>query len=205
MRILLVLISVILFSSCYSQDTIKKTNPVLFGEIILGYGGSFGEFGGFAYGGSGNIQYEKHFFTIRHIENPQFQYGAVAIGLIGIPIVKSKFKNTELALLYGRRYVKNGRSLSFSGGISKNEFEAKFRDENDQSLKVVADHYGFAYELNVKWFKAKKKPYRIYAIIPVTKPTSFGRSFGFKLTGNISEHSYLGVAMTYGFGWHKEY
>jgi hypothetical protein len=60
-------------------------------------------------------------------------------------------------------------------------------------------------ELNFKWFKSKKKRYRIYGIIPVGEPTSFGRNFGFKLVGNISKNSFVGLGIVYGFGIHKKY
>jgi len=60
--------------------------------------------------------------------------------------------------------------------------------------------------VNVKWFKKEKKRFRAYyGLIPIGKPTSFGRSFGFKLYGNIGKLSYVGIGINYGFGWHKRY
>lgn len=197
------LIISIFFQKSHCQDTIR-TNPIIFAEMVLGGAGSFGEYGGFLYGGSGNFQFKKNLFTVRYNQNPEFKFKSAVIPTVGFPYVESKFKNTEIAIMYGKRYVKNSVSYSFSGGLSSNDFETKYKDQNEV-YKVSSCNYGFAYEFNVKWFNSKKKRYRIYMIAPIGKPTSFGRSFGFKLLGNVSEHSYLGIAMSYGFGWHKNY
>ena len=187
-----------------AQDTIVKSNPVLYGEMIFGFGGNFNDYGGFIYGGNVNYQVKKNLFTIRYNVHPEFKYGATAIAAAGLPVIQSRFTNTEVGLLYGRRYTVRGRSLSFAGGISTNEYETQYKTE-DSGTTSYSSHVGFAYELNIKWFKPKKERYRIYAIFPVGKPVAFGRSFGFKMIGNVSQHSYLGFGMTYGFGWHKAY
>ncbi|HET8837565.1 MAG TPA: hypothetical protein VFM82_01060 [Flavobacteriaceae bacterium] len=205
MKLLFALIFISSINLTYAQDTAKKQTPILFAEFVLGYGGSFGEYSGFLYGGSANFQFKKNLFTFRYTQNPQFKFNAAVAGMLVIPYIESKFKNTEIALLYGRRFIKNGRSLSFSAGIGTNDFETKFLSENNHSVKNVSRHIGFSYELNIKWFKSRKKRYRIYMLVPVGKPTAFGRSFGFKLLGNISKHSYMGFAITYGFGWHRGY
>lgn len=188
----------------FSQDTIR-TNPIFFAETFVGGGGSFSGYGGFMYGGTASFQHKKDFFTVRYIQHPEFKLRFAVAGTVGLPIIKSRFKNTEIAVMYGKRHIKNSVSYSYSGGISTNDFQTKYVDANNQVYRVVEQHLGFSYELNVKWFNSRKERYRIYMIVPVGKPIAFGRSFGFKLVGNISKHSYVGVGMTYGFGWHKNY
>ncbi len=54
-------------------------------------------------------------------------------------------------------------------------------------------------------FKGKKRQYRLYKIIPVGRKTSFGRNVGFKIIGNISKNSFIGVGINCGLGIHKKY
>ena len=140
-----------------------------------------------------------------YIENPEFKFNPTLLApTVQFPYVASKMGNTEIAILYGKRIIRDFVSYSFSAGLSNNNFQSKYRDENNQIYKYNKVHYGFSYEINIKWFNSKKERYRIYMLVPVGKPTSFGRSIGFKLLGNISNHSYLGFAVTYGFGYHKK-
>ena len=201
---LVLLLFVVVSHSLYCQDT-TRTNPILFAELVFGGGGSFGEYSGFLYGGTANYQFENSLFTIRYIENPEFKFNPTLLApTVQFPYVASKMGNTEIAILYGKRIIRDFVSYSFSAGLSNNNFQSKYRDENNQIYKYNKVHYGFSYEINIKWFNSKKERYRIYMLVPVGKPTSFGRSIGFKLLGNISNHSYLGFAVTYGFGYHKK-
>ena len=113
-----------------AQDTILKSNPVLYGEMIFGFGGNFNDYGGFIYGGNVNYQVKKNLFTIRYNVHPEFNYGAASIAAVGLPVIQSRFTNTEVGLLYGRRYSVRGRSLSFAGGISTNEYETQYKTED---------------------------------------------------------------------------
>jgi hypothetical protein len=60
-------------------------------------------------------------------------------------------------------------------------------------------------QINIRWFKSEKDIYRIYGLIPVGEPTGFGHSLGISLVANISKHSYVGLAVSFGLGFYKEY
>lgn len=206
MKKIFLILLLLLTGKNFGQDTIiQKSNPIVYGELLFGFGGSFNKYNGYIYGGSLGYQIKKNLFTIRYTVNPEIKYKAATAGLVGVPVFYSRYKNKEIGLLYGRRFVKEGRSLSFAAGISTNELEYRYRHEGSEIQSTIKHYYGMAYELNIKWFKHRKERYRIYGMFPVGKPTAFGRSIGLKLTGNISKHSYLGFGITYGFGLHKHY
>ncbi len=186
-----------------AQETAEKTNPIIFIEGMFGGGG--GEFAGFVLAATANYQTGKHLFTARLADHRETSYTAIALGLSGLPIFTPRMRNTEYALLYGRRYTKNSVSYSFAGGFSHDKLDTKLRDDDGVVYIDSKSYQGFAYEFNIKWFKRERRPYRVYMVIPVGEPTGFGRSIGFKLCGNISGHSYFGIGITYGFGWHKYY
>lgn len=73
--------------------------------------------------------------------------------------------------------------------------------------EVSENSIGFPFEVNIKWFKNVKRRYRAYYwLIPLGhKKVAFGRSFGFKLVGNISKTNYFGLAFNFGLGTHKKY
>lgn len=186
-----------------AQKPIDKTNPIIFIEGMIGGGG--GEFSGFVFGATANYQTGKNLFTARVAEHRATNYTAIALGLSGLPIFTPRMRNTEYALLYGRRYTKKSFSYSFAAGFSHNTLDTKLRGNDGVVYIDTKSYQGFGYEFNVKWFKSQKEPYRLYMLFPIGKPTAFGRSFGFKLMGNISQHSYFGIGLTYGLGWHKYY
>ncbi len=206
----LILLGIIFLSNflfCYSQqerDTIPgKTNPIIYSELFTGLAGGNGI--GFIIGGELNHQLKNDLFTLKYGYQTFAKIGGTSFGFIGFPTFKETLKNHEIAVLYGKRYVKGGHSWSFSGGISKNYSDVN-QIENDMPTLESQQYFGFPFEINIKWFKKEKKRFRAYyGIIPIGKPTSFGRSVGFKLYGNIGKYSYLGIGLNYGFGWHKSY
>ncbi|WP_047549706.1 hypothetical protein [Psychroserpens sp. Hel_I_66] len=208
MKILLV--AIIFLSSisfCHSQkeqDSIpNKTNPIIYSELYFGLAGGKGI--GLVVGGELNYQNKNDLFTVRYGYQTFATFGGTSLGFIGIPSIETTLNNHEIGLLYGQRYVKDGHSFSFSGGISTNYSIGEQRN-NEELLKQSQQYLGFPFEINIKWFKKAKKRFRAYyGLIPIGKPTSFGRSFGFKLYGNISKYSYAGIGINYGFGWHKKY
>ena len=92
-------------------------------------------------------------------------------------------------------------SYSFSGGFSYTNFT------NTPKIDPVFENsfIGFPFEINVKWFKAEKEKLKLFAIIPIGKPTGFSSSMGVKLFGNISKKSYVGIGLTFGLGYYKNY
>ena len=106
----------------------------------------------------------------------------------------NKKKNNQKKFLY-----------NFSRGIFTNKYIKGFKNENNEWFQEKKNFIGFPFEFNVKWFKNNKSKYKIYEIIPVGKETGLGNSIGFKLLGNISQHSFIGVGIVMGIGYHKEY
>ncbi len=202
-----IIILITFFSlNIYSQEKTKNNEPIIFGEIIFGGAREIKGKGGFLLGGELNYQFKSNLFSIRYIEHIQLELDALFLSpFTPIPIIKEKIDHKEIGLLYGKRWIYNGSSLSISGGLSLNNYSNKITDENNERINIKNNYIGFPFEVNFKWFKTKKKRYRIYGIIPVGKPTSFGRNFGFKLVGNISKNSFVGLGIVYGFGIHKKY
>ena len=206
----LILLGIIYLSNlsfCYSQkerDTIPtETNPIIYAELFTGLAGGKGI--GFIFGGELNYQDNNDLFTLKYGYQSFANFGAASFGFIGFPTIKPTLKNHEIAILYGQRFIKNGHSWSFSGGISTNYSNVNQID-NDMPTIESRQYFGFPFEVNIKWFKNTKKRFRAYyGIIPIGKPTAFGRSVGFKLYANIGKYSYAGIGINYGFGWHKKY
>ena len=176
---------------------IQKPNPILFVE------GSVGRSRGWAVGGSINYQLDHHFFTFRYNYLIKLNTERNPIFLSIFPIVKTAREENELGILYGYRFINDEYSVSFSLGVSYN-----FVDYYDRDTEIQIDrqrYAGLPFEINIKGFNAIKKRYRIYGLIPVTKPTAFANSLGLKLIGNISKRSYIGLGISYGFGYHKVY
>ncbi|WP_418646070.1 hypothetical protein [Tenacibaculum insulae] len=184
----------------------KKPPRIIFGEVIFGAAVEMRGSGGFLFGGEFNYQYKKKLFSIRYLEHLKLETdGFLFSPFTKIPIIKEKFNHKEIGLLYGKRWVSKKSSLSVSGGVSLNTYTNRTLNNNNQQVKLKNQYIGFPFELNIKCFNSIKKKYRIYGIVPVGKPTSFGRSFGFKLVGNISKNSFFGIGFIYGLGIHKKY
>ncbi len=190
----------------YSQKKTENNEPIIFGEFIFGGAGEINGKGGFLLGAELNYQFKSNLFSIRYLEHIQLESDAVFLSpFTPIPIIREKNNQKEIGLLYGKRWIYDGSSLSVSGGVSLNNYSNQITDENNERITIKNNYIGLPIELNFKWFKSKKKRYRIYGIIPVGEPTSFGRNFGFKLVGNISKNSFVGLGIVYGFGIHKKY
>tara|TARA_R110000850_G_scaffold147130_1_gene269307 strand:- start:19650 stop:20270 length:621 start_codon:yes stop_codon:yes gene_type:complete len=206
MKILFILVLTFCFINLHAQEKEETGPPIIFAEILFGGAGKINGNGGLLYGGELNYQYKKNLFSIRYIENSQLESDVLFLSPVTpFPVLKEKNNNKELSVLYGKRWIYEGSSLSVSGGISRNTYSSNLTDENNQRYKITDTYVGFPLEVNFKWFKSKKKRYRLYGLIPVGQPTSFGRNFGFKLVGNISKNSFVGLGLVYGFGIHKNY
>lgn len=180
------------------NDSIKrKTNPIFFGSINASYSG--GSIKGLTGGLSLNYQTNTNLFTFRYKENYKIEDVEL---FIFFPIVLESRTFEEYSILYGKRYIKNDFAYYFSAGISFNTFR---RSDKDNVTKFYRDSFGFPLEIGYQWFNAKKEIYRILGIIPVGKPTAFGRSLGLNLYANIGKESYFGFELAIGLGWHKKY
>lgn len=192
------------------QDTVKtnsivKTNPIIFGEGYVG--AAIAGVSGIEYGLSLNYQIKKSLITARITEFDHTTLAVRQIGFfIGIPFIVDLGYTREYAALYGLRSIKEGHSLSFSFGVSQNTHVVKYYDNNyNLQSQTQSSYVGMPFEFNAKWFKKDKERYRIYYLIPVGKPSGFGNSIGVKLSGNLSQYSYLALAINLGLGYHKSY
>lgn len=195
----------------YSQnveiDSIKQ-NPIVFGEIYGGIGGSTD--GSFLFFG-GNINYgfnNTDLISLRFTGFGTQKRENLIIAYVAYPLFVRKNYTYEYAFLYGKRFVYKNKSFSISSGVSINDVYTYDHSESE-NIYYKNNHIniGIPIELNIKWFKKEKKPFRAYyGVIPTGKRNvSFGRSVGFKLIGNFSKTQYLGLGITYGLGWHKKY
>lgn len=192
--------------SIFSNILAQKTNPILFFDLGLGYAKEINNSGGIIQYGSINYEKNKNLFTARYSEFNQLSVKAIPITPVTpIPFPSSDFKNTEVGILYGRRFIEDNFAYSFSVGISTNKYEIYKKDDYDKTYTESKNYAGCPFEISIKWFKSEKSPYRIYELIPVGKSTALGNSVGFKFLGNISKHSFMGIGLDFGIGYHKEY
>jgi len=202
--IILLLINVLL---CFSQQdsTQVKTNdnPILYGGFT--FGGSGGKVDGLTFGANLNYQINKDLITFRsiYIIDKNNDVGLAAIFII--PLFFGGDSMNENALLYGKRFIFEGSALSISAGISSNLRKYKV-NVNNESIQKRSSYIGIPFEVNFDLFKNRKKRYRIiYGLIPIGKPTAFGRYFGIKFFGNFGKFNYFGLGMNFGLGWHKKH
>ncbi len=195
----------ILLSFCFALNAIgqsaQKQNPVVFADVSFGH--TWGGAGGFTGNGSLNFQTAQSLFTARYVGTTRME-ASILFSFIPLPVFEDKSSLEEFSLLYGRRFVKTASAYSFSLGLSYSTLRETISNTFPKQTKTTAV-FGVPFEANIKWFKPTKEPYRIYGIIPVGKPTAFGRSIGFKLLGTFSQNSYAGLAVSYGLGYHKKY
>ena len=142
----------------YSQEKTENNEPIVFLESIYGIAGQINDRGAFLLGGELNYQFKSNLFSIRYLIQLKSDSDILSAN------------NQEIGLLYGKRRIYNGSSLSISGGLSLN------KDLNRATIKNSKNYIGFPLEINFKWFKPKRKRYKAYGIIPIGKPTSFGRT-----------------------------
>ena len=196
-KILLFGLLFLLKINCWSQD---QTNPVLYAELFGGY--SIGSSSGWTGGIELNYQIHNSLITGRYVGLTELKH----VGNFIFPYYIHIDKINELALLYGKRHTYGNHTISYSAGLSyvnrefiiNNDYKYPSYD-NQQSI-------GIPFEADIKWFKRKKERFRVvYGLVPIGKPTGFGRSIGFKLYGDISKTTFVGLGITFGLGWHKKY
>ena len=174
----------------------KKSNPIIFADINFGYA-YFSEHA-FSGGLSLNYQNKSNFYKFRFVQHEYYQ----KVKFISIiPITKTSVLYNEYSLMYGKRIIKDEFSYHFTIGVSYNYLN--FIQENNSISKN--QFYGLPIEIGFLSFNKNKERYRLYGIIPVGKPTSFGRSTGIKIVANIAERSYIGLHLSIGLGYYKKY
>lgn len=197
--ILFVMIFSILVTKIQAQE---KTNPIIYLDGTMGFAG--GKSSGFLFGGSLNYQKKNNLFTLRTTQFSDSKLAYVS-PFLPIPYLDTKEIITEYGILVGKRYIHNNKAWSFSVGLATVKREIKKVDENDTYYFDSAHALGFPFQVDINWFKRNKEPYRIYGVIPVTKNTALGNSIGFKFIGNVSKTTFVGLGVSFGIGYHKEY
>jgi len=196
---------IFLFSlAAFGQDSLKlKTNPIVYGDI--GFSIPLTGIGGFQFNSSLNYQYKQSLFTLRVAAIQSLTVATAEFSPFTIfPYFKDSGHLTEWSVLYGWRMVDGNHAFSISAGASYNDREiVYYPNRNRQQLEY--QYPGLPFEMNVLWFKAHKQKYHIYSLIPVGRPTGFGNSFGFKLSGNVSRYSYASLGIVFGLGYHRQY
>jgi len=179
----------------------EKNNAIFFTDLYSG--GSFGSNGGGNLAFSANYQQDKNIFTYRYIIN--FHVGEFEkkfISFFPFTYVFAPIQSIERSFLYGKRYINNNYSYSFLGGISHTKLRDKIIDSGEP---YDTTFFGFPFEMNIRWFNAEKSKFKLLGIIPIGKENPFSAGGGIKLIGNISKKSYIGIGITLGFGYYKNY
>lgn len=177
---LLKLLTILVFTNIiYAQET-KSPNTIIYFETFGGF--SVITDAGFGGGFEINYQNKKDLFSFRLIEVAGYSKEAETAYL---PSYIRTNHNNEYAFLYGKRWLQNNHSYSISSGLSYNHFISNTSN---------SDYIGLPLEANIIWFSSKKKNTIENAITP---------KFGFKLFGNISKNSFVGVGISLGVGYHK--
>jgi|SRR6218665_373761 len=201
----------LLFSinSVIAQDSLAvktKTNPIVFSEMYVCFGGA--NSAGWTIGGTVNYQFSNtDLLTVRLGAYAGFHTElALLAPAVGIPVIKRNELIADYGFLYGKRWIAGGTSFSVSAGISFLHHEYLEEINEDYYLRKE-NVMGIPFEMNVKFFKKQKRRLRIYyGLIPLTKKkVAFGKSFGFKVVGNIGKANYFAIGISYGIGTHKKY
>ena len=131
-----------------------------------------------------NYQYERSLFTFRSIGIETF--ASKDEDPIYFIVPKASGSLTQYALLYGWRFTNNrSHGFSFSAGISTND-RFYYYDATNQRVHIEQYYAGVPFEANYEWYTRR-----------------FGVSGGFKLSGDISRHSFVGIGVDMGLGFHN--
>jgi hypothetical protein len=171
----------------FGQDSLK-TNPIIFADfeftpLVAGQNN-------LQLNGSLNYQVKKSLFTLRFLGLGN--YDEVANSQY-VPEVKNTLY--EMGLLYGLRFINGGHSISFSGGLSFNHWIHNVTYEG-KLQRTDSRYAGLPFEADYVWFKAKKRK---------ISSTGYGGSIGLKLSGNVSEHSFVSFGVVFGLGFFRKY
>ncbi len=169
----------------FGQDSLKlKTNPIIFADfeftpLVVGQNN-------LQLNGSLNCQVKRSLFTLRFLGLGNYDE---VINTQYTPEIKNTLY--EVGLLYGLRFIHEYHSLSFSAGLSSNHWihNVIYQGQYQQTDSWYA---GLPFEADYIWFKTKTRK---------NKPTGYGGSIGLKLSGTVSEHSFVSFGVVFGFGF----
>jgi hypothetical protein len=167
------------------QDSIyQKTHPEYHHPTLYvdgGLGIVLGGLRGYQANYSLNYQNGLSLFTFRGLANGSSKYDPDKF--FGYETTGS---SGQLALMYGLRFNDNhGSAYSFSAGIDHVNRSAYYYDSNNNRTQIEGEYIGVPFEAN----------YQVYT-------RRFGVSFGIKLSGDVSRHSFFGLGVDMGLGFH---
>ena len=203
-----------IFVACknYGQEK-EKSNPIIYLDISL-TGVSSGKGGGNNFSTTFNYQKGINLFTYKYTVISEIK-GNNRYFLLFLPfssfsaLEPNKAFSIENSLLYGKRFIKKDFSYSFSLGVSLNRYYKVIEIEsaffNSFESTYLNNAIGVPFEFQIHWIKPKKRIRKFLELFPYGKPTGFGGAIGIKLFGNVSQKSYIGFGLTYGFGYYKKY
>src|SRR5258708_24807821 len=83
-------------------QTVKKENPILFGETIFGV--SSGYTGGFTVGLDISYQVRRNLYTVRYSDNSKFSLNLISFSPVNaLPLIDIYSYLDEFSILYGYR------------------------------------------------------------------------------------------------------
>ena len=163
----------------------ESHHPALY--VDFGFGGAVGV-NGLQGNYSLNYQYDRSLFTVRGVGIETFRTKSSEVTPVNYFLFpEASGSLTQYAFLYGWRFTSRfNQAFSVSAGISTND---RFFYYQGSQRVHIEDHYaGVPFEANYQWFTRR-----------------FGVSFGLKLSGDISQHSFVGFGVDMGLGFHKSH
>ena len=154
--------------------------------IDVGFGGAFAGINGLEGNYSLNYENKNSLFTFRGLGTVDFTSDVSSIFFL--PDFKTNNSLGEYALMYGRRFInEKHKALSLSLGISSDRRTFYYYYPHTTS-KTDSYYAGLPFEINYHWFMGR-----------------FGVGGGFKVTGNISKYSFIGLGIDQSVGFHKSH
>ena len=197
MKSSLLILHLLICSTLFSQ----KENPIAFFDVSIG--GAIGQLDGLMINSSVNYQTKHHLFTLRGNYLLEVQAGFINDVLL-IPVPERTIAAYEIGGLYGYRKEMNSFSYHIAAGVSYNHIKESLQND---VLVFKENLIGVPYEIGFKLYKKKRRPLYLASFIPVEvgPPTALSRSIGLKIIGNLAKRSYIGLGISWGFGFHKVY
>ncbi len=166
--------------SIYQKAHPEHHHPTLY--VDGGFGYVIGGLRGYQANYSLNYQNGLSLFTFRGLTNGSSKQDAGKI--FSYDITGSSH---QLALMYGLRFNNNkGRAYSFSAGVDHVDRSAYYYDNANNRTQIEGEYIGVPFEANYEWYTRR-----------------FGVSFGLKLSGDVSRHSFFGIGVDMGLGFHS--
>jgi hypothetical protein len=200
-RLIIFTIAIFPTISTYAQDPVK-TKPIIYLDAAIDF--PVAGVNGLGFSTSLNYQFQNNLVTARIEAFQALASGTVALSPFTVfPTYTNSGQLAEYSLMDGWRTVIGGHSFSISAGISYND-QVFVYQPTGAHIQTESYYVGVPFEMDFLWVKFHRKNYYHDSSTPVPARVKFGYSFGFKLSGNVSEHSYVALGIVFvGLGWDK--